>query len=254
MALKAGYVGIKRFLADKLRLIPDKVSLLETYEVVAGVKNFCKQFDTVIKYGVTFTVNANGEIGLSGTATQQTDISSDFTLPKGVYIVSGAPAGSSSGSYDVYVQNMTSLPATTIARSYDGSNVTKFTINSDNTPIRVNCRVPAGAMDTTKVFKPMIRLADDPDSSYVPYAATNRELSVSASDQKTAINAIITAATGAADFAAFKTAMAAISPVTRSAAPDTREASPEVIEDDPEPVTKTTKSSTKKTTTTKEGE
>lgn len=90
--------------------------------------------------------------------------------------------------------------------------------------------------------------------TYTPYSKTNQELTASAADQKTAINAIITAATSAADFAAFKTAMGAITPVTRSlslaAAPE------EIVKDEiEEPVVEkktTKKKSTAKADTTEE--
>jgi len=97
--------------------------------------------------------------------------------------------------------------------------------------------------------------------AYIPFAASNYKLTdavntlnTSASDQKTAINAIISAATGAADFAAFKAAMEAITPVTRSiqenrSTPEVEKVEPEeVIE---EPATK--KRATKKSIV-KEGE
>ena len=50
----------------------------------------------------------------------------------------------------------------------------------------------------------MIRLASDPDDTYVPYAMTNRELT----EEKLSISELKTIASSAADFAAFKTAIA----------------------------------------------
>ena len=108
----------------------------------------------------------------------------------------------------------------------------------------------------------MVILASDNDFTYELYAMTNQELTTSvteltasAADQKTAINAIIAAATGAADFAAFKAAMGTITPVTRSfqiegtTEPDSRS-----IETDEQPVKKTTtrKKSTAKADTQEE--
>ena len=112
----------------------------------------------------------------------------------------------------------------------------------------------SGAVHTLQVKNIMLRLATDPVDVYVPYAMTNRELTDSAAEQKTAINAIITAATGAADFAEFKTAIGAITPVTRSiqATPETRE---EITEPEEEPAVKkitTRKKSTAKADTEKE--
>ena len=84
---------------------------------------------------------------------------------------------------------------------------------------------------------------------------TNKELTVSAADQKTAINAIITAATSAADFAAFKAAMGAITPVTKSlsmaAAPE-ENIKDEIEEPVVEKKTTTRKKSTAKADTNEE--
>jgi hypothetical protein len=93
----------------------------------------------------------------------------------------------------------------------------------------------------------MVKLASDPDDTYAPYAMTNRELTDSTSDQKTAINAIITAATGAADFAAFKAAMGAITPVTRSLLLAKEDITEEVKEDVEPEKTVNKKRTTKKT-------
>ena len=104
-----------------------------------------------------------------------------------------------------------------------------------------------GTSENPKIFKPMIYLASNIVNDYVPFAMTNQQLTDSATDQKTAINAIITAATGAADFAAFKTAMGAITPVTRSLSLTKEDMTDEVKEDVEPEKTVTKKRTTKKT-------
>ena len=121
--------------------------------------------------------------------------------------------------------------------------------------VRIPNNWSPGTSGTT--FKPMIAFV--PDAVYAPYSMSNIDLTNALindesviADHKTTINAIISAATGAADFAAFKTAMEALTPLTRSVpASDTRS----IPEEDPEEVIEeptTKKRSTKKTV--KEGE
>ena len=254
MALKAGYYGIKKNEKNKL---PDIVSkwdntvasiFTQEEEAITGAVNFCPMFSDYTRNGVTFDVDDDGVISLSGTtATADTNTGVQFVLKKGTYYLKGAPAGSALGEYDMYVLKLSGTAI--ISREYDGSSENKFTIDTD-TEVYVAVRVKQGSIDTTKKFKPMLSLSND--AVYAPFAKTNAtltsdvvSLSGSAADQKTAINAIITAATEAADFAAFKTAMGSITPVTRSV-----QAIPEVqleeqLEEQPVEKKKTTKKTTK---------
>jgi hypothetical protein len=59
---------------------------------------------------------------------------------------------------------------TVIARSFDGSTVTHFTIDKYSR-MRLVVRIPAGTVDSTKVFHPMIRLASITDAGYIPHNA-----------------------------------------------------------------------------------
>lgn len=114
------------------------------------------------------------------------------------------------------------------------------------------------AAATITITNMQIYYADMTVLGYQGWAKTNEQLTgdittinstVGVHNSK--INAIISAATEAADFAAFKTAMESITPLTRTvAASDTRS----IPEEDPEPEaeTKTVKRTTKKTV--KEGE
>jgi hypothetical protein len=265
MALKAGYVGVKSWLYEKLQVTTSKnvqdIADIIDHEEATGVKNLLDvTAATQEKGGLTFTVNADKSITISaGTSTSSIYLNLDYVNNsdltsknitafvgkklKGVISPSNVGVGLAIGYFkgdNTYVDRITSdYIYTSGAFEYPSAAVrTKnFLYIANNTTF---------ANDTT--IYPMITF-EDMSSDFAPFAMTNQQLTGSADDQKTTINAIITAATGAADFAAFKTAMAALTPLTRSAALDTREASPEVVED-PEPVTR---KSTKKTTT-KEGE
>lgn len=110
--------------------------------------------------GITFTVNEDGSVTVNGTATAGAwmNVTGKFTLPKGIYILSGCPKG---GAYSsTYV-----LSATTAA---DYGNGKSFTIEEE-TEIVVNIGVYTGFTANNLTFYPMIRLASIEDDTYEPY-------------------------------------------------------------------------------------
>lgn len=252
MALKAGYVGVKRWIYEKLG---KDVSALKVdsfpYSVagVMGSRNLLKNTATSgTTHVVVFTVNADGSISLSGTA--------DANATKNLNSFTGAEVkamgaelkltgGLSSNIYLAFRSADWSFNLKDL-----GEGLTFETADLvDATTYYVSLVVASGTNTNNKVIYPMLKVSDDTSSIWAPYAMTNQQLTAEAAtletvdtEHKTAINAIISAATGAADFAAFKTAMGAITPLTRSAAPDARTL--EEVEE-PAPVTKTTR--TKKT-------
>ena len=265
MALRAGYYGLKRRFKDKLESIAGSwdttiASLFPRSEQdILGAKNYIHVIASSQTINeVVFTVYDDGSVKANGTATggdailrlvsNRQNQNDEVAIPNGTYYLSGSVGGSDT----TYYMNIRHQGTGAIATQ---SNTQKL-VTLDNTTggtYGFNIIIKSGTQVEDQMFYPMLRLATDSDRTFVPYAQTNRDLTLSALDQKTTINAIIAAATGAADFAAFKTAMEAITPVTRSAAPDTR--SVEEIEETPEeqPVKKTTrKKSTAKADTTEE--
>ena len=258
MALRAGYYGVKRRIKDKIEEIAAAwdttiASLFPRSEqAVLGAKNLLPSYSgTYTTGGVTYTADANGVVTCSGTATGTSFWRKSYgslTLKKGKYKIYGGPDIATFAGNDVFV----GLWNGTTYITPDAGTTDTYTFTQD-TSVQFTIRIGSGIDISSYVFYPMIRLATDPDDTYVPYAMTNRELTLSEQDQKTAINAIITAATSAADFTAFKTAMGAITPVSRSlsmAAPE------EIVKDeieDPVVEKKTTKKkSTAKAETTEE--
>lgn len=251
MALKAGYVGVKRWLYEKLQAITTKnvqdINGISETIAVTGMKNFQKpdSLSSSEVRGVTFTpaydsdgnllyIEADGK-AVGGNASYVVN-NSNMKLPAGKYIFSAASGGSAS-TYNAWVSNWGDSK-----NYFDNGDGVEFTLSEAKTAGYCALRVMENVTVNHVRYYPMVRSASDPSKVYAPYAMTNQQLTASVDDQKTTINAIISAATGAADFAAFKTAMAAITPVTRSVAPETRGE----VTDDPEPVTKTTRKSTKK--------
>ena len=266
MSLRAGYYGVKKFLRDKLETIAGtydetiKSLFPRSEQAVLGAKNLWNIQDPTIMYdasaGLTYSVLEKGYQLLNSIASEWASLkivtashlkaNSDYKLSTNITITSGAAR--------IIVSGATSQGGT-YTNIVDTGNITangkvEVTFNTEiYTWFRVTIYATVGtsAIGNVTYDDFMIRLASDPDNTYVTYAMTNRELTDSASDQKTAINAIISAATGAADFAAFKTAIGAITPVTRSLSLTKEDITEEVKEDVEPKKTVTKKRTTKKT-------
>lgn len=272
MALRAGYYGIKRGLKAKLaeiagawdevinevkHTLPD--GIIANTQLIADTVGFSAKNEldtkttslTIDSVTYTFTQDSDGYVTVSPNNNDArtwgyTDAQYKTTLKK--------------GKHKLCVQTKTSASQSWVGiRLFDSSNnlitrinqsdipsspntfMVEFTLNAD-TQIGVCAKIADGA------YRIWIVDGDILDPTYEPYFGSTVETILS--DHKTTINAIITAATEAADFAAFKTAMGAITPVTRSLS---REASPEDV---PEEVIEEEKPVTRKTTkkTVKEGE
>ena len=144
-------------------------------------KNLLKLRDdvtTITHAGITYTINSDGTITASGTASGNSyfyfkPTASTFwdDAPDGEYILSGCPSGGTLTTYYVQVQN----PGW--ENDYgDGVAITK---NGNNVK-GLGIAIKSGVTVSNLVFKPMIRLASDTDSTYAQY--TPETLSVSWQD------------------------------------------------------------------------
>ena len=285
MALRASYFGVKRNIREELsqldginlKQINDNVNELMD-EVAHAGKNMLPVSITEMKIinssgswadnvytknGVTFTINNDESIDVDASNTTATG---NFTLNIKKYaknaggapyvnksvILTGCPSGGSENT--IYLRF--SYYDDTHAAIDTGDGVT-FTPTANTAQDQyVQIFIKQGYNGTAK-FYPMIRYANIADSTFYPFLLSIADITAKVIDlessvdkQKTAINAIIAAAS-AESYAAFAEALQAITPVTRSApASDTRF----IPEEDPEPEAevKTTKRTTKKTV--KEGE
>ena len=139
-----------------------------------GAKNLLPNNNhTTTKSGITYTINTDGTITVNGTPTASSGMYQQITLPSGTYKLSGCPSGGSSSTY--YVE--TNLDGV----DRDTGEGVEFTLAEETTfqvsLARISSR--ANMTFTNMVFKPMITLADTPDSDYdhyVPYSKTNIEL------------------------------------------------------------------------------
>lgn len=257
MALRAGYYGLKKKFIDKVNKW-DQIVFPRDEQAVLGAKNMCPVPDkTETSRSVTYAM-----VEKTGIVTANGTVDTGTTSYGSIYNRINSPLILLPNKYkmkcDFIAQTGVSV---SFLCARNGASYTYGSVNSSNDIIEadvlegdtigISIVCTSGTVLDNKTFAPMIWLASDPDDTYVPYAMTNRKLTLSAADQKNAINAIITAATSAADFAAFKTAMGAITPVTRSLS---MAAAPEEITEEPvvEKKTTTRKKSTAKADTTEE--
>lgn len=127
--------------------------------------------------GVTITVNADGSITANGTATAQINLSIVgrtwiYDLNKDV-IISGSKDGTGT-TYEVLLWDDTESVA---YRSRDGVDAIVPVSSVYGHRMSASFMVRSGAVLDNVTVYPMLRLASDPDDTYVPYAKTNRELS-----------------------------------------------------------------------------
>ena len=127
------------------------------------------------KNGLTFTVNSDGSITVSGTASAETTFrlynnDTDYLKGKDV-ILTGCPSGGSNSTYALGLWN-----ADTSSGNNDYGEGVAFTFPSTSNSW-INLVVRNGvAISPALTFYPMIRLATDVDDTYRPYVPTNAQL------------------------------------------------------------------------------
>ena len=172
-------------------------SLLEKFprseQTVLGAKNrlpFPYKHTTKTENGVTFTVNSNGSITINGTATADTlfklldKASSDNAIKSllgQTFIFNGIVNGDANFFANINVWG--SSPIT------DMGNGVIISIPSNATGINAYIQVMNGKTVNNVTVYPMLRLATDTDSTYVPYAMTNKELTETISTEDVAYTA-----------------------------------------------------------------
>lgn len=151
--------------------------------------------------GMTLTANENKTVTFAGSntsgSTQVAFLTGYFTLPAGDYTVTTINAtGGFATNFQIY-----GTTTYLTGPSYYNPTVS-LSLNAETT-IRWRMVFPNGANVDGITIKPMIYDARLVNPPYQPFTMTNRELT----DK---VQGIISAATNAADFAAFKTAIAAL--------------------------------------------
>lgn len=114
--------------------------------------------------GVTFTVNADGSVSTSGTATgNATQEITNIWLQAGTYTLSGSPSG---GSYSSYLMDMNGSPV-----GADIGNGFTFTLAEDTVLPSLRIRIAAGTVTDGLTFRPQLELGSEA-TEYEPYSGT----------------------------------------------------------------------------------
>lgn len=152
--------------------------LKDNYKVMGynGAKNLLPiTIPTKLENGTTFTLNSDNSISTSGNSTSASQFNwyPNITLKKGSYVLSGCPSGGVDGStYKYMIQLFYNNGA---VNKIDGGSGISFTVESDVVVNRVAINVYTGYGDGL-TFYPMLRYNEDTDTTYQPYAMTNKEL------------------------------------------------------------------------------
>lgn len=143
---------------------------------ILGAKNILPNgASTVTTNGITFTVNANGTVKATGTATADASLvlASSFYVGNGrKVILSGCPSGGGSSKYFMYLTNENG----NTGKGYDVGNGVTVTADADNLGCRILIKKNQALGTTGVTFSPMVRPANIRNASYVPYAMTNELL------------------------------------------------------------------------------
>lgn len=137
-------------------------------------KNLLKPFNSETRAGITYTVNDDGSVVLSGsnTSSSYNYYSIPIILKAGTYKVSGMPSTSSNSSYRV------DLRAEATGGTVYGYGTKEFEVTFDETVTAYYMiRIDAAYKESLDgiVFYPMIRYAEITDDTYEPYMPSLQE-------------------------------------------------------------------------------
>lgn len=142
------------------------ISGMTVVNVVRSGKNLipANAFISATKQGLTYTVNPDGTVSVSGTATTNSYLIYDVTFPVNV-IINGIPE-----------INDVEIEGTAIQIYSEEAGIGRTLIKNNNTfvllanhPVQLRLRINSGVTVDNAVFKPMARLATDTDYSFEPY-------------------------------------------------------------------------------------
>lgn len=139
---------------------------------------------TKTESGLTITDNGDGTVNVNGTATavvrfRCTPTSNTWPnnpiLKKGIpYILTGCAEGAGEPQSAIYSVTLYNSSDQVIGRDF-GDGFT-YIPSADEKLNSISIVIWTGAVCNNSVFKPMLRIALDSDSTYQPYAKTNKEL------------------------------------------------------------------------------
>lgn len=163
---------------NKNNISKDEAALVEIVD--SGAKNLLKNTATSQTInGVTFTVNADKSVTVSGTATSNITsffLSREAPALTGNMVLSGCPAGGSSDTYRLDILDGTASGTVLFADYGEGTNVDWSLITTGKYTARI--RIGVGTTVDGLIFKPMLCTVEEYTISpaFVPHVPTNRDL------------------------------------------------------------------------------
>ena len=153
---------------------------------ILGAKNLLKNnLATQTVSGLTITAHSDGSFTVNGTSTANVNINliTNFILKAGEYILSGV--GTDAPSNTVYI---TIAYSSTEAGCNKDNSQKHFTLANDTTITKVYFYCNSGVTFSNYKLYPMIRPASVVDSTFVPYAETNKQLTDDVTDINQALS------------------------------------------------------------------
>ena len=158
------------------RLIQNKSDIvLNRATLGTQCKNLLKPTSSITRAGITYTVNEDGSVTLTGTSTTGSTynyFSIPITLKPGKYKVNGMPETSKTTTY------RTDLRATESGGRTYGYGVKEFEVEfTETTTAYYMIRIDGSYKESLNgiTFYPMIRYADIADNTYEPYQPSLQE-------------------------------------------------------------------------------
>lgn len=167
LRIASGYTANNLVFWPMIR-IAGQSNTFEPYENICPIypangKNLLPKFTSGTASNLTYTVNDDGSVHVTGTNTGTVFYAVQFTLDKGDYILSGAPKDG-----QLTIRNALGgvAPSAEFSGTFDdyGSEV-RFSVSA-TASAWLNIRTVAGTWDTT--YYPMIRHAEVSSPTYVP--------------------------------------------------------------------------------------
>ena len=137
---------------------------------------------TITRYGITFTDNGDGTITADGTCTatgatyayinlhMRSDTKTPFTLKKGKYILSGAPADGGPEKWQISLGYTNPDDGTSYVNvGIDYGSGLSFELDEDVHTLQIQVVVRPGVTMNDAIFYPMIRYASIEDGEWEPY-------------------------------------------------------------------------------------
>lgn len=141
-----------------------------------------------VKPGTIVCIESNGTFSFSGTSDDKNYaayVLKQFLLKAGTYKISGISGGSNT---TYWMRIGTGATDTGLFNLYDAER--EFNLASD-TLITVQVVIYANQTVSNLVFKPMIRPASITDDTFIPYAKTNRELTVAEDEDRVVLVGLV---------------------------------------------------------------